>query len=130
MRSPLNDTGIELVEVYLGSDRVLTGTARVAQEAHERATAELRCQDHERKLRQLASKPKAIEAQIVALQAEAELEAAEVNFTIAQETLQEKSARQSADAMAQLRGGKKPLATERPKHFSHKAAQKPQNKTR
>ena len=103
----LSDAGIDLVEVYLGSDRVLTGTARVAQETHERAVAELRCQDHERKLRQLASKRKAIEAQIIALQAEAESEAAEVNFTIAQETLQEKTNRQNTDAMAQRRGAAK-----------------------
>ncbi|MGZ5542332.1 MAG: circadian clock protein KaiC, partial [Methylobacter sp.] len=72
----LSDTGIDLVDVYLGADHVLTGTARVAQETHERAAFELRRQDHERKLRQLATKQKAIEAQIAALQAEAESEAA------------------------------------------------------
>ena len=66
----------------VGADRVLTGTARVAQEAHERAAAEMRRQDHQRKLRQLAGKRKAIEAQIAALQAEAEAEAAEVNFAM------------------------------------------------
>ena len=38
----LSDKGIDLVDVYLGADRVLTGTARVAQEAQERAAAELR----------------------------------------------------------------------------------------
>ena len=100
----LSAAGIELVDVYIGSDRVLTGTARVSQEAHERAAAELRAHNHERKLRQLASKQKAIEAQIADLQAEAESEAAEVNFTIAQETLQEKTTQQNADAMARLRG--------------------------
>ena len=87
----LSDAGIDLVDVYLGADRVLTGTARVAQETRERAAAELRRQDHQRKLRQLAAKQKAIEAQIAALQAEAESEAAEVNFAIAQETLQERT---------------------------------------
>ena len=105
----LSENGIDLLDVYLGSDRVLTGTARVNQEAHERAAAELRCQDHERKLRQLASKRKAIEAQIAALQAEAEVEAAEVNFAIAQESLEETTARQNANSMAQLRGGAKPV---------------------
>ncbi|MBK8815961.1 MAG: circadian clock protein KaiC [Methylococcaceae bacterium] len=101
----LSDKGIDLVDVYLGTDRMLTGTARVAQEVQERAAAELHCQDHERKLRQLASKQKAIEAQIAALQAEAEAEAAEVNFAIAQETLQELASQQNSKAMAQLRGG-------------------------
>jgi circadian clock protein KaiC len=101
----LSDDGIDLVDVYLGADRVLTGTARLAQESHERAASELRREDHARKLRQLASRHKAIEAQIAALRAEAESQTAEVNFAIAQESLQEKSSRQNADAMAHLRGG-------------------------
>lgn len=100
----LSDKGIELVDVYIGAERVLTGTARLAQEAHERAAAELRQQDHARKLRQLASKRTAIEAQIAALQAAVESEAAEVNFTISQETLQAKTMQQSSAALAQLRG--------------------------
>ncbi len=58
--------------MYLGGDRMLTGTARVAQEAQERAAAGLRQEDHARKLRQHASKRKALEAQIAALQAECE----------------------------------------------------------
>lgn len=103
----LSDKGIALVDVYLGAGRVLTGTARVAQEEQERAAADLRQQDHQRKMRQVASKRKAIEAQIAALQADAESEAAEVNFAIARETLQEKLAQQNVDVMAQLRGGVK-----------------------
>ena len=83
------------MDVYLGADRVLTGTARVAQEAHERTAAELRRQDHQRRLLRLAGKRKAIEAQIAALQAEAESEAAEVSFAIAQETLQEQTTQQA-----------------------------------
>jgi circadian clock protein KaiC len=101
----LSDKGIDLVDVYLGGDRMLTGSARVAQEAQERAAATLREQDHQRKMRQLASKRKAIEAQIAALQAEAEAETEEVHFAISQETLQEKAAHQNTDAMAQQRGG-------------------------
>ncbi len=101
----LSDKGIDLVDVYLGGDRVLTGSARIAREAQERAAATLREQDHERKLRQLESKRKAIEAQIAALQAEAEAETEEVHFVIAQETLQEKATHLDAYAMAQQRGG-------------------------
>jgi circadian clock protein KaiC len=100
----LSDNGIDLVDVYLGGDRVLTGSARVAREAQERAAATLSVQDHQRKLRHLASKRKAIDAQIAALQAEAEAETEEVLFIIAQETLQEKTTHLDADAMAQQRG--------------------------
>lgn len=99
----LSDTGIDLVDVYLGADRMLTGTARCVQEIQKLAAAELRRQEHERKLRQHASKLKAIEARIAVLQAEAESETAEVDFAIAQETLQERTTRQDTDALAQLR---------------------------
>jgi circadian clock protein KaiC len=101
----MSDEGVDLVDVYVGDDRVLTGTARVAQETHERATAEVRQQDHQRKLLQLAGKRKAIEAQIAALQVEAESDAAEVNFAIAQQSLQAKTTLQNSTAMAHLRGG-------------------------
>ena len=100
----LSDKGIDLVDVYLGADRVLTGTARVAQEEQERAAAALRQKDHQRKLGQLANKQKAIDAQIAALRADAAAEAAEVAFAIAQETLQERTTQQNTDVMAQMRG--------------------------
>ncbi|HEX8283485.1 MAG TPA: circadian clock protein KaiC [Pyrinomonadaceae bacterium] len=100
----LTDKGIDLVEVYLGADRVLTGTARVAQEAQERTAASLRRQDHERRVRQLAGKRQALEAQIAALQAEAEADEAEVNCAVAQETSQADATAQNLQTMARLRG--------------------------
>jgi circadian clock protein KaiC len=101
----LSDKGMDLVDVYLGGDRVLTGSARLSQEALERAAAALRGQDHHRKLRQLAGRQKAIEAQIAALQAEAEAETEEVHFAITQESMLEKTVQRDTDAMAHLRGG-------------------------
>jgi circadian clock protein KaiC len=101
----MSDKGINLVDVYLGTDRVLTGTARVAQEAMEQAQIELRRQDHERKLRQLASKQATIAAQITALQAEAEAEAEELNFAISQAQVLTTAAQQGTETMKQLRGG-------------------------
>ena len=104
----LSDNGMDLVDVYLGGDRVLTGSARISQEALERAAAALRAQDHQRKLRQLAGKQQAIEAQIAALQAEAEAETEEVHFAITQESLLEKNAQRNLDAMARFRGAADP----------------------
>jgi len=101
----LSDKGIDLVDVYLGGDRVLTGSARVAQEASERAASTLRGQDHQRKLRQLASKRQRIEAQIATLQADAEAESQEVHFAIAQENLQETATLRTSSMMALQRGG-------------------------
>ncbi len=102
----LSDKGIDLVDVYLGGDRVLTGTARAAQEAQERAATELRVRDHRRKVEQLTSKRRAIDAQIAALHAQAESETAEVDFAIAQETLQAETSQSNIMAMARMRGGR------------------------
>lgn len=113
----LSDAGIDLRDVYVGGDRVLTGSARVSQEAQELAASELRAQDHDRKLRQLAARRKSLDAQIAALQAESELEEAELNFVIAQETLQKRTVMQNADAMSHLRGG--------PKGDNHQVTGKP-----
>lgn len=100
----LSEKGIDLVDVYLGAERVLTGTARVAQEELERAAAALRQEDHRRKLSQHASRQKAIEAQIAALRSEAEMESAEVAFSIARENFHQRTTQQSTHVMAQLRG--------------------------
>ena len=101
----LSDKGIDLVDVSLGADRVLTGMARVAHEGQARAAGELRRQDHARQRQQVTTRRKAIEAQIAALQAEADSEAAAVDFAIAQETLQDKTSQQNSNVMAELRGG-------------------------
>jgi circadian clock protein KaiC len=102
----LSDEGIDLVDVYVGSDRVLTGTARVAHVAHESAAAEMRRQDYQRKLLRLAGKRTAIEAQIAALEVVAESEAA-------QKTLEERAAHQNTYSIARLRAGHNGQAKEK-----------------
>ena len=69
--------------------------------------AEVGRQDHQRKLLQLAGRKKSIEAQILALQVEAESETAAVNLAIAQQALHDKNILQNSRAMEQLRGGDK-----------------------
>ena len=101
----LSDHGISLVDVYLGTNGVLTGTSRVAQEARELAEAGLRNQDHARKLRQFASKRKAIESQIAALQADLEAESAEVDFSVAEEASRVENDHLNVERMAQRRAG-------------------------
>ena len=101
----LSDTGLDLVDVYLGSDRVLTGSARMAQEAHDRALRSLNGQDHQRKLRRLATKRTAIEAQIAALRAEVESDIAEVDFAVEEHALQDKNTDRDTSAIFHRRGG-------------------------
>jgi circadian clock protein KaiC len=103
----VNHAGIQLVEVYLDGDRVLTGSARALQQAREKVAGELRGQDHERKKRRLAGRLKAIEAQIAMLKAKADGEAAELELMIADDLLQDQTARKNARTMAALRGGAK-----------------------
>jgi circadian clock protein KaiC len=73
----LTDHGVELLEVYIGTSGVLTGSARVAQEALENAQVLTRKLDIERKKRELERKRKALVAQIASLHADFELEESE-----------------------------------------------------
>lgn len=73
----LTPHGIELREAYTGPAGVLTGSARVTQEAQERSTQLARQQEIRRKQKELDSRRAAMEAQVAAIRAEfASLEAA------------------------------------------------------
>jgi circadian clock protein KaiC len=65
----LTDNGVKLREVYIGASGVLTGSARVAQEASENADLIRRKQDIERKKRNLQRKRKVMESRVAALHA-------------------------------------------------------------
>ena len=81
----LTDRGIDLCDVYLGPEGVLTGSARRTQEARERAAALARQQDMERRRSDLERKRRALEAKVAALKMEFEIEEDEVNYVLAQE---------------------------------------------
>jgi len=105
------DRGIELKDVYAGAEGVLTGSARAAQEAREKAAAQLRREAIERKKRELERKRQALDTQIVALRAQFETEAEEIKKEIALETSREQALQMDRVQMAQLRsgnGGSKP----------------------
>jgi len=73
----LTDNGVELREVYIGASGVLTGSARIAQEAFENAEVLSRKHDIERKKRDLERKRKKLEAQIASLHADFKAEESE-----------------------------------------------------
>ena len=73
----LTDHGVELRDVYIGASGVLTGSARIAQEALENAEVLTRKHDVEQKKRELERKRKALDAQIVTLHADFESEESE-----------------------------------------------------
>jgi len=66
----MTSKGIRLVPAYIGSGGVLTGSARLAQEAKEKSAERLREQETQRKRQEIDQKRLALQAQIAALQAE------------------------------------------------------------
>jgi circadian clock protein KaiC len=81
----LTDHGVELRDVYVGASGVLTGSARLAQEAQEQAGKLTRHQETEHRQLELERKRKALEAQISALRAEFEAQETETLGIIGQE---------------------------------------------
>ena len=84
----ITDHGVELCEVYVGAGGVLTGSARIAQEAQELALTLTRKQEVERRQIEIESRRKALEAKVVALRAEFGVQEAESMKIIMQEQAQ------------------------------------------
>ncbi len=70
--------GIELIDVYVGVDGVLTGTARVIQEAREQVARARGRQDSDRRRRELELRRDAVEREVAELRARLEREEAEM----------------------------------------------------
>jgi circadian clock protein KaiC len=99
----LSNRGINLVDVYLGPSGVLTGSARIAQEAQEKAAELDRQQALARKQLNLERKRKTLQIQIEALQAEFEAEAVEIQYLLEQKQLQEGQLAEERKRMARSR---------------------------
>jgi circadian clock protein KaiC len=74
----ISDRGIDLVDAYIGPSGVLTGAARVAQTAREKAEALASQQEAARRQRELKRKRAALEQQIAGLRSEHEASAEEL----------------------------------------------------
>jgi circadian clock protein KaiC len=85
----ITDHGVDLVDVYLGAGGVLTGTARAAQEAKEKADALLRRQETERRRRNMERRSKALEARMAALRTQFEIEKEELEKEIGEQKRRE-----------------------------------------
>jgi circadian clock protein KaiC len=99
----LTEKGVNLLDVYVGPSGVLTGSARLSQEAQEKAKDLVHQQDVQIKQLNLERKRKAIEAQIADLRAEFKTEEAEVKNFIKQDKLRQQKVSQDREAMAQIR---------------------------
>lgn len=99
----LTDRGVELRDVYVGQEGVLTGSLRLAQEARENAAAMTRQQEIERRQRDLERKRLAQEARIAAMRAQFEAEQDELQVLIAQEEAAVETAQRDRGLMARSR---------------------------
>ena len=78
----MSDHGIDLKDVYVGPGGMLTGSARVAQEARERAQQVNRNEEMERQQLELKHKHDVLEGEIAALRAEFSAEEARIERII------------------------------------------------
>jgi circadian clock protein KaiC len=99
----LSKKGIDLLDIYLGQGKVLTGSARLAVEAAEKAETLIRSQEMERKQRDLGRKREAIEAQVKLLRSQYESEEEELKIALRQSKLREEAIASATKNMAKAR---------------------------
>ena len=109
----ITSEGIQLEDVYVGPEGVLTGSMRKAQEDRERAAMLQRTQEIGRKQRDLARRRATLEAQIAALRAEFEAVEDEAKIVADEERTREQQITENRSAAAIRRGADAPGAAKR-----------------
>jgi circadian clock protein KaiC len=111
----LTPRGVDLLDVYVGPEGVLTGSSRLSQESREKAALLVRQQEAERRQRELQRKREALEARITALRKEFELEEEEADTANEQDASREKLIAENRAAMARSRRSDAPKVAAVPK---------------
>jgi circadian clock protein KaiC len=101
----MSNDGMRLLPVYVGGGTVLTGSARLSQEARERADRLHRQQSTEEQRRVLDGKRKALDAQIAAMRSEFAQEEARVALVGEQDEQRARETSRDVLEMMSLRGG-------------------------
>jgi circadian clock protein KaiC len=101
----LTSEGVKLVDAYLGSTGVLTGSARVTQEAADAASVMRHTQETERRRREIQRKRNSLERRISELRASLESEEEEARKALEDDQELERRMHAQRQAMAVLRGG-------------------------
>jgi circadian clock protein KaiC len=114
----LTDHGVELEDVHVGPEGVLTGSMRLAEEARERAATLSRQEKIERLQRGIERKRQVLEVQIATQHAQLEAEQDEVKERIAREQAVTDRLREQREEMARSRQADEPGET--PKTRSRK----------
>ena len=101
----ITDNGLDLVDVYLGPEGVLTGSAREAQEIKEQTGLALLDYAIGAKDREITRKRKVLEAKIAGLQTEFESVEEELNKIYLQEELKKQISEKTRQEILKLRRG-------------------------
>lgn len=101
----ISNKGLGLIDVYLGPDGVLTGSAREAQQMQEETGKVIHTHGLSRKDRELERKRKVLEAKIATLQSEFESVEEDLNKVYVEEELVKEVAEKTRREMTKLRGG-------------------------
>jgi circadian clock protein KaiC len=99
----LSAAGIDLLDVYIGPEAVLTGASRVAQEARERAAQLSRELELERRKRERMRRREALEARILALRKEFDAEDEEAQRLLTEGTARDAAVVEDRVVMAAIR---------------------------
>jgi circadian clock protein KaiC len=99
----LTPQGVDLLDVYVGPEGVLTGSSRLSQEAREQAAALARRQEAERRDRDRMRKREALEARIAALRKEFEVDEAEAETVSAEDVSRANMMADNREAMSRSR---------------------------
>ncbi len=99
----LTDKGIDLLDVYVGPEGVLTGSARASLEAREKASAMGLRQELDRRERDRERKREALEARITAMRKKFEIEDAELALLTSQDLKRVESRSKERRTMAVIR---------------------------
>jgi circadian clock protein KaiC len=104
----LTKKGIRLTDAYLGTEGVLAGSARLAQEAREKASAAARQQDLARQGRRIGRRRMEIEAEIGAKRRALEAEVEDLDLQLKQDQFRETALAQDRLEMARSRKAQPP----------------------
>ncbi len=99
----ITDEGVNLIDVYIGPDGVLTGSAREAQQLSELTGAELRTHAVGRKDREIIRKRTVLEAKIASLNEEFDSVQDELNKTYLEEDLRKEITEKNRNQLSQKR---------------------------
>lgn len=101
----ISNNGIHLAEVYMGDEGMLTGSARVTAEARARVNAAASQNEFTLRRRQLEHRRQVTEAQLKSSQAELEMQIAELDSLLTNETERQEQAEIEIANLATARSG-------------------------